>query len=238
MQAEEQETIKCTNCKKKFYADGFGANRLGVRYKTCLECGERRKAKREKNKCEHNRQRSACKDCGGSSICEHNRRRSECKDCGGASICEHNRLRSTCKDCGGVSICEHNRRRSTCKDCGGVSNCEHNRLRSTCKDCGNEQHKLIKNILNNSKKVDKKNNRYDQTNFIDYCFVENLLDDANMMCGYCACEIQYIEYNSTLASIERKDNSIGHIKGNCMIACLKCNIKRVGEMADTLKAEN
>ena len=87
-------------------------------------------------KCEHNRERSKCKDCGGGSICEHNRLRSTCKDCGGSQICEHNRLRSTCKDCGGGSICEHNRRRSTCKDCGGSSICEHNRLRSTCKDCG------------------------------------------------------------------------------------------------------
>ena len=67
--------------------------------------------------CEHNRERSKCKDCGGSSICEHNRQRSNCKDCGGSSICEHNRRRSNCKDCGGGSICEHNRRRSRCKDC-------------------------------------------------------------------------------------------------------------------------
>jgi hypothetical protein len=31
--------------------------------------------------------------------CEHNRRRSQCKDCGGASICEHMRQRNRCKDC-------------------------------------------------------------------------------------------------------------------------------------------
>ena len=49
--------------------------------------------------CEHNRQRSRCKECGGSQICEHNRRRSQCKECGGGSICEHNRVRSKCKDC-------------------------------------------------------------------------------------------------------------------------------------------
>jgi len=32
--------------------------------------------------------------------CEHNRRKNECKDCGGASICQHNCIRSKCKDCG------------------------------------------------------------------------------------------------------------------------------------------
>ena len=33
--------------------------------------------------CEHGRQRSQCKDCGGSGICQHGRRRSRCKECGG-----------------------------------------------------------------------------------------------------------------------------------------------------------
>ena len=86
--------------------------------------------------CEHNRQRSNCKDCGGSQICEHNRRRSKCKECGGSQICEHNRQRSNCKDCGGGSICQHNRRRSTCKECGGGSICQHNRIKYKCKECG------------------------------------------------------------------------------------------------------
>ena len=86
-------------------------------------------------KCEHNRQRCECKDCGGGSICEHNRRRSRCTECGGGSICEHNRERSRCKDCGGGSICQHKRRRSQCKECGGGGICEHKRRRSDCKEC-------------------------------------------------------------------------------------------------------
>ena len=35
--------------------------------------------------CEHGRQRSQCKDCGGSGLCEHGRQRSKCKDCKGAN---------------------------------------------------------------------------------------------------------------------------------------------------------
>ena len=34
-------------------------------------------------------------------MCEHGRERSKCKACGGSSFCEHGRRRSTCKDCGG-----------------------------------------------------------------------------------------------------------------------------------------
>ena len=49
--------------------------------------------------CEHNRQKSKCKECGGASICQHLRRRSECKECGGSSICQHQRQRHQCKEC-------------------------------------------------------------------------------------------------------------------------------------------
>ena len=54
-----------------------------------------------KKKCEHGRERSRCKDCGGSGLCEHGRERSKCKDCGGSGICKHGRQRSKCKECGG-----------------------------------------------------------------------------------------------------------------------------------------
>ena len=51
--------------------------------------------------CPSGRQRSKCKDCGGSGFCEHGRERSRCKDCGGSGLCEHGRARSRCKECGG-----------------------------------------------------------------------------------------------------------------------------------------
>ena len=40
---------------------------------------KRARTTQPRKKCQHNRQRSACKDCGGASICEHNRERSACK---------------------------------------------------------------------------------------------------------------------------------------------------------------
>ena len=45
------------------------------------------------------RQRSVCKECGGSGICEHGRQRYNCKECGGGGICEHGRRRSSCWEC-------------------------------------------------------------------------------------------------------------------------------------------
>ena len=72
--------------------------------------GEGRARGGKPGQCEHKRQRSRCKECGGASICEHNRIGNECKECGGASICEHKRRKSSYKECGWASICEHNRR--------------------------------------------------------------------------------------------------------------------------------
>jgi hypothetical protein len=96
-------------------------------------------ANKEKNKCEHNKFKSSCKECGGSSFCEHGRQKSKCKECGGSSCCEHGRQKSRCKECGGSEICEHNRRKSRCKECGGSEICEHNRIKSRCKECGGSE---------------------------------------------------------------------------------------------------
>ena len=135
MSTQEVANIKCKRCKSYRYPKDF-LNAKGRELKTCQMCRDRNKKYRENYKCEHNRERSKCKVCGGGSICEHNRERSKCKECGGSSICEHNRQRITCKECGGSCICEHNRVRSKCKECEGGSICEHNRQRTTCKECG------------------------------------------------------------------------------------------------------
>jgi hypothetical protein len=82
-------------------------------------------------------------------------------------------------------------------------------------------------MIQSSKKSDKKSNRYDQTNFIDYCFVKNIIDDCEDKCCYCKCDLQYISYQGDLATIERINDDIGHIKGNCKIACRTCNTKKI-----------
>uniref|UniRef100_A0A0G4GSN2 Uncharacterized protein n=1 Tax=Chromera velia CCMP2878 TaxID=1169474 RepID=A0A0G4GSN2_9ALVE len=88
--------------------------------------------------CDHGRERTKCKECGGGSICPHNKLRYTCRQCGkGAKgMCEHNRQRHYCRECGGKSICEHGKRRCRCKECGGRSICQHGRERTKCKACG------------------------------------------------------------------------------------------------------
>ena len=94
---------------------------------------KRKRAPPTKGPCEHGvKYRSNCTVC---SACPHGKQRSRCKECGGSGICEHGRIRSTCKECGGGSICEHGRQRKQCKECGGSQICEHGRVRSKCNVC-------------------------------------------------------------------------------------------------------
>ena len=89
-------------------------------------------------KCEHNREKRLCRECGGWAICEHNRRKSYCKECGGSAICEHSRQRSKCKDCGGAALrkCEHGKlKTSRCKRCREAGMCQHKQKRKRCSEC-------------------------------------------------------------------------------------------------------
>lgn len=204
---------KCSVCKCYFIpAPNPRSNML---YKSCEKCRTRDKNHRDKNKCEHNKRRRYCKDCGGSQICEHNRQRSACKDCGGSQICEHDRQRSYCIDCGGSRICEHNRRKGVCKECAI--------------DTPALLTIIAKKFTYDSKNKDKKYNRFDIVNFIDTDFCKLLIEESNYKCCYCECELELIHYGSNLITIERINNSIGHIKSNVKIACFKCNVSKVGD---------
>ena len=206
----EPQRQKFIRCKMNMTMDKFKQKRDDSYQKTCDVCLEMRNVSAKKHQCVHHRKRCECKECGG-----------------GVSICEHNNLRNHCKECDGISICEHSIQRSHCKLCGGGHICEHNKKRSGCKLCSDPLKITIKNMLSASKKRDKKNDIYDFVNFVDHSFLENLLDDYSHCCyPDCNKELQIIHYRDDLATIERLDNSIGHIKSNCVICCFKCNNMR------------
>ena len=165
-------------------------------------------------------------------LCEHGKYKYQCKECGGGSqICPHNRLKYQCKECGGSQICPHGKRKSQCKECEGSQICLHNRLKRACKKCSDPIKVNIEQWIFSRRQYDKKRNIYDADRFIDKCFLEGLVEDYKQ-CYYGDCKdadglgpvnLQYTEYQDDLATIERLDNSIGHIKSNCVLCCLKCN---------------
>lgn len=64
---------------------------------------------------------------------------------------------------------------------------------------------------------------------VDYDEVIKLLIDCELKCCYCSHDV-YILYEkvreSKQWSLDRINNDIGHNKGNLVIACLECNLKR------------
>ena len=124
--------------------------------------------------------------------------------------------------------CEHGRRKDRYKECGGSSICEHNRQKSQCKECMSHEERIkfiIKYMVNNSRDKDKKKDRYNPDNFVDKPFLEGLFEN-NDKCHYCDTPFTYCDKNKTLATLDRLDNSIGHIKSNCVLACWDCNCGR------------
>lgn len=222
------EYKNCASCKTRTITTDF-TTKKGIILKSCNRCLTRQNENRKRLKCEHGHKRSVCKECGGSGFCEHGRRRSRCKECGGSDFCEHDRRRSRCKECGGSEICEHERRRSRCKDCEGTEICEHERQRFQCKECSDPVHITIRNWINNSKHSDINSDRYIEQEYITYEFCQKIMKESNFQCCYCACELQMMERKQDLITIERIDNSKGHIIGNCKIACFRCNSSRVGQ---------
>ena len=83
--------------------------------------------------------------------CEHNREASKCKECGGSQICSHNREKRQCKEYGGNGICEHNCRKSGCKKCNGEKYCCYECEKSFSSSCSltkHEQSKIHKDTYN------------------------------------------------------------------------------------------
>jgi len=234
---ELKADIKCNRCKTYRYLTDF-LNDKNRTMKTCKKCRGRAK----KYPCPHNKKKSNCVECSPCphqrlklgcvecSPCPHNKLKSNCVECSPCphnkiksncvecSPCPHNKIKSSCVEC---SPCPHNKRKSNCAECYP---CPHQKLKTICKKC-NEPIKLtINKMIKNSKKNDKKKNRYDADRFIDKCFLEGLVEEYPT-CYYedCKVALQYVEYQDNLATIERLDNSIGHIKSNCVLCCKKCN---------------
>jgi len=199
------KTVKCPRCKCYRTEDDF--LKEGRRLKTCYNCRSYAKNNRIKYKCPHGRQKSRCFDCGGVGICEHNLRKTRCIDCGGSELCKHYRFKFQCIACDGSNICIHNKQRQWCKICTDPVKVS------------------IQGWIVNSKQSDREYNRYDADRFIDKCFLKELVKDYPN-CYYCEVELQYVDNNDTLATIERLNNKFGHTKKNCVIACKKCNLSR------------
>lgn len=94
------------------------------------------------------------------------------------------------------------------------------------------QSAIIKNIkskINGYKNQDNKKKNYDEFNFVSIANVLNLFKEQNLNCYYCQekCLLFYkfVRENKQW-TLDRIDNSIGHVSNNVILSCLHCNLKR------------
>jgi len=101
-------------------------------------------------------------------------------------------------------------------------------------DDGMKKHKSmftshIKTKLSSYKQQDVLKKKYKEEYFVSFQDTIKLLCDCELKCHYCSCDV-YILYEAVREakqwSLDRINNDIGHNKGNLVIACLECNLKR------------
>ena len=87
----------------------------------------------------------------------------------------------------------------------------------------------IKTKISSYKHQDLLKNIFLESDFVTFNYIIELLNSYNMKCHYCACET-YLLYEFVREmkqwSLDRINNDVGHNKGNLVIACLECNLKR------------
>ena len=106
--------------------------------------------------------------------------------------------------------------------------CPHGREKCRCRQCIlDPKLPLAKQIWHNSINHDRKQGKYEPENHITKEEILKLLEEyTTCFWDDCNCNLQYIHKQRNLATLERLSNSIGHLAGNCVIACMYCNKTR------------
>ena len=136
----------------------------------------------------------------------------------------------------------HQRKRDgNCVDCG--TNLEEGNQLTMCVSC--RWRKKVSKIkhwgqraTDDGRKKDKYYNRYEAVkhDFIDKDYLHNSWDVQHNKCHHCKIITQPDDRCAhDGCTVERLDNSIGHSKANCVIACHACNCHRLCGDARSMK---
>jgi len=144
------------------------------------------------------------------------------------NFCDCGKAKHFCEKHGGSCLCPCGKRKERCILHSKERYCKCGVQKISCKTHGDTRKIIINNMLYTTRMFDKQKKKFDKNQFIDKQFLSNLLN-LYENCFYCNCKLNFDKKNPNLATIERLDNSLGHIKRNCVIACFKCNVSRVGD---------
>jgi hypothetical protein len=78
------------------------------------------------------------------------------------------------------------------------------------------------------KKQDEKFSIYSLKHTITTADVKSMMDECKMTCTHCLCPMltEYDARHPKQWTVDRIDNTMGHNKGNVVLCCLECNLKR------------
>ena len=106
-------------------------------------------------------------------------------------------------------------------------------------DLSEEKYQIIQGVINakikSYRQQDILKKRLDETKLITIEETLDIMKESNMCCYYCKQKVfllyEVVRENSQW-TLDRINNDIGHNSGNCVLACLKCNLKRRRTGAD------
>ena len=106
-------------------------------------------------------------------------------------------------------------------------------------DLSEEKYQIIQGVINakikSYRQQDILKKRLDETKLITIEETLDIMKKSNMCCYYCKQKVfllyEVVRENSQW-TLDRINNDIGHNSGNCVLACLKCNLKRRRTGAD------
>jgi hypothetical protein len=95
-----------------------------------------------------------------------------------------------------------------------------------------ERHRLSKEIENkrgNYKQQDILKKRWNETIFVNFPYIVDLLFKENLLCFFCKEQMMiHYEFAREMKqwTLDRIDNDLGHNEGNVVVSCLDCNLKK------------
>ena len=95
------------------------------------------------------------------------------------------------------------------------------------------------NLVGNSRVGDLKAGRYDKENHITSKYLRELKHECGERCSYCGVVLDWTHQPTHIrrpqqVTLQRKNNKLGHIKGNCVFACFDCNVVKRMECKEYL----
>jgi len=94
------------------------------------------------------------------------------------------------------------------------------------------------NLVGNSRISDTAKGLYDKETHINTKYLLILKFKSGDKCYHCKCDLDWDNLQHTRrdkqVTLQRIDNTKGHVKGNCQFACFECNVKKRMENREML----